>query len=484
MPDREAAEGQEAQGEAAHRRAEHQQRRLSHRRQPDLLPRPARRRRRSGCRTSSSRSSGSRRSCCRSTRPRAPSTGSRGRCWRRSTRSRPTTGATCRCPPPGRWAGCSSSPPPGSTYGVDANGDGKKDPYNPVDAIFAAARYLRAAGGDKNISKAIFAYNHADWYVQSVMLRAKLIGGMPADLVGSLTGLTEGHFPVAARATYARASTRARGDPAVQRATPRSTVDDNARRRSIDIFARAGAPVVAVNDGVIRRVGTTKRLGRYVVLRGRRTATPTPTRTSAASPPSYPAPKPVQPHGRASCEPSSRRRRATRPPRPAPAQRRATSASGTRRQGAPATSARAGDRGAGQGAAVRPPAPRGNSYRAGGDQQLLGTGTPVAGYATFDDYISKVLGLRRSDVVFKALKPGRAGDRRHDPRPHRPHRPAARAARDLRDQAGGPRRPADRPQADPRRLEAARGHRDLPRRRARTPSGAATPRTPRSARSC
>ena len=33
-------------------------------------------------------------------------------------------------------------------YGVDANGDGFKDPYNPADAIFAAARYLRAAGGD------------------------------------------------------------------------------------------------------------------------------------------------------------------------------------------------------------------------------------------------------------------------------------------------------------------------------------------------
>ncbi|MDX6661175.1 MAG: hypothetical protein QOJ55_1997, partial [Solirubrobacteraceae bacterium] len=90
-----------------------------------------------------------------------------------------------------------------ATYGVDANGDGKKDPFNPVDAIFAAGRYLRAAGGDKDINKAIFAYNHADWYVQSVILRAKLIGGMPADLVGSLTGLTEGHFPVAARATYA-----------------------------------------------------------------------------------------------------------------------------------------------------------------------------------------------------------------------------------------------------------------------------------------
>ena len=58
------------------------------------------------------------------------------------------------------------------TYGVDANNDGRKDPYNPVDAIFAAARYLKAADGDKDIRKAIFAYNHADWYVDSVLLRA------------------------------------------------------------------------------------------------------------------------------------------------------------------------------------------------------------------------------------------------------------------------------------------------------------------------
>ena len=37
------------------------------------------------------------------------------------------------------------------TYGVDANQDGLKDPYNPVDAIFAAARYLRAAGADTDL---------------------------------------------------------------------------------------------------------------------------------------------------------------------------------------------------------------------------------------------------------------------------------------------------------------------------------------------
>ena len=52
-------------------------------------------------------------------------------------------------------------------YGVDGNKDGLMDPYNPVDAIFAAARYLKAAGADKDIRAAVFAYNHADWYVDS-----------------------------------------------------------------------------------------------------------------------------------------------------------------------------------------------------------------------------------------------------------------------------------------------------------------------------
>src|SRR3712207_3688502 len=87
-------------------------------------------------------------------------------------------------------------------YGVDANRDGLKDPYNPVDAIFAAARYLKASGADKDLRKAIFAYNHADWYVDSVMLRARLIAGVPTGLVGSLTGLTEARFPIAAPSRY------------------------------------------------------------------------------------------------------------------------------------------------------------------------------------------------------------------------------------------------------------------------------------------
>jgi len=159
-------------------------------------------------------------------------------------------------------------PPTWKAYGVDANRDGEKDPYNPVDAIFAAARYLKASGADKDIRKAIFAYNHADWYVESVLMRARLIGGLPADLVGSLTGLTQGLFPVAAEATYA-------DDLSEREATARVARGRNAAklvgattgRRGIDIFARPGARVVAVQDGRVLRLGRTARLGRFVQLR-------------------------------------------------------------------------------------------------------------------------------------------------------------------------------------------------------------------------
>ena len=72
-------------------------------------------------------------------------------------------------------------------YGTDANGDGVKDPNNPEDAIYAAARYLSAAGMPADIWGAIFAYNHADWYVEEVLQNA----GCYADEVGgSYTTLT------------------------------------------------------------------------------------------------------------------------------------------------------------------------------------------------------------------------------------------------------------------------------------------------------
>ena len=157
---------------------------------------------------------------------------------------------------PGTW----------ETYGVDANHDGKKDPYNPVDAIFAAARYLKAAGAATDIRQAIFAYNHADWYVDSVLMRARLIGGLPSDLIGSLTGLTQGRFPVDARAIYADSLAKAAYHRRAKGANAAMPVDSKDSRKSIKIFARPGSPLIATQDAKVVKIGRTKRLGHFVQI--------------------------------------------------------------------------------------------------------------------------------------------------------------------------------------------------------------------------
>jgi hypothetical protein len=143
-------------------------------------------------------------------------------------------------------------------YGVDANGDGYADPYNPADAIFAAARYLHAAGGARHIDAAIFAYNHSQSYVASVLLRAQLLGGMPAQLLDTVSSLTEARFPVHATAHFSD------GFPTVG-----ATVPGHPARTLVatTIYSQPAAPVIAVQDGTIAAIGSSSTLGRYVVLR-------------------------------------------------------------------------------------------------------------------------------------------------------------------------------------------------------------------------
>jgi soluble lytic murein transglycosylase-like protein len=70
-------------------------------------------------------------------------------------------------------------------YGVDANGDGVADPYNPEDAIFAAASYLSAAGMPADTYNAIYSYNHADWYVAEVLANAQCYGQLGNAVAGA-----------------------------------------------------------------------------------------------------------------------------------------------------------------------------------------------------------------------------------------------------------------------------------------------------------
>lgn len=61
-------------------------------------------------------------------------------------------------------------------WGTDADGNGLADPWNPVDAVYSAARYLAASGAATDVRQAVFSYNHAWWYVNDVLQLAQLYG--------------------------------------------------------------------------------------------------------------------------------------------------------------------------------------------------------------------------------------------------------------------------------------------------------------------
>jgi hypothetical protein len=303
-------------------------------------------------------------------------------------------------------------------YGTDANKDGKKDPYNPVDAIFAAARYLNAAGYEKDVKRAVFAYNHADWYVDSVLLRARLIAGVPGDLVGSLTGLTEGRFPVYARSRYAddideRAATKRvkRNRNAAQ------LVEGDDRRRGVEIFSRKGAPVVAVNDGVIKEIGKSKTSGRYVVLQDVYGNRYTYSHLGSLAR-SYPVPKEELEDSERDVKAVSAKRTSRagakdpKPKTPASAGRQVDDSDRVRK-----SRGKGKRRGGGKGGSdSRASAPvkqrlfahpsRPAARKAGGLDQILSSKQALDGFTTFRNYFSRAFGLDAEDVRLKRLRKG------------------------------------------------------------------------------
>jgi len=77
------------------------------------------------------------------------------------------------------WGGAPVHPASQVVRGVatDENGDGTANVYDPPDAIAGAAKYLLNAGVQTNPSGAIFAYNHLQSYVQSVLMYAGQYAG-------------------------------------------------------------------------------------------------------------------------------------------------------------------------------------------------------------------------------------------------------------------------------------------------------------------
>jgi len=91
-------------------------------------------------------------------------------------------------------------------YGVDGNRDRRKDIMDPEDAIPAAARYLKASGAPKDMQRAVFAYNHAQWYVDKVLALAKTFAQGGDLLVGEACAET-GAGNGSAQAVFAAADT-------------------------------------------------------------------------------------------------------------------------------------------------------------------------------------------------------------------------------------------------------------------------------------
>ncbi len=86
------------------------------------------------------------------------------------------------------------------TVGVDANGDGTKDPQNIVDAATATAVYLCSGPGDltnsADLSAAILRYNHSEVYVRQVIAIADgYRGGFTVLPPESLTASQRGANP-------------------------------------------------------------------------------------------------------------------------------------------------------------------------------------------------------------------------------------------------------------------------------------------------
>jgi cell wall-associated NlpC family hydrolase len=149
-------------------------------------------------------------------------------------------------------------------WGIDANGDGVADPDNPTDAIFSAARYLAGCGGQFDIVRAVYCYNHAGWYVKEVLGLASMYSrGETGDSAGLFSaGLTAPRVDLgkartrvtAAKSELAGARVRARQLAAAERrllhaAAKASLLTDqlDARKQAVLLGVRRHAADVRVS---------------------------------------------------------------------------------------------------------------------------------------------------------------------------------------------------------------------------------------------
>lgn len=130
-----------------------------------------------------------------------------------------------------------------STYPLPPGGATPPSRYNPHDAIHAAAYYLCDAGArDGDLRAAVYAYNHADWYVNKVLDQAARYRGAantpPQGWVAPVHGRCSSGFGV-------------RGN------------DFHAGQ---DLAASIGTPILAAADGTVLNAGPAAGYGLWVRL--------------------------------------------------------------------------------------------------------------------------------------------------------------------------------------------------------------------------
>ena len=137
-------------------------------------------------------------------------------------------------------------------YGVDGNADGRRDIMDPEDAIPGAATLLRANGAPANWSRAIFAYNHADWYVRQVLAQAERYRG------------------------ECRPSARLGGDGRIAWPVRGTLTSPFCERRpwerchpGIDIAVASGTPLHAAAAGTVKIASPVSGYGNYVCIEHR-----------------------------------------------------------------------------------------------------------------------------------------------------------------------------------------------------------------------
>ncbi|MCM3443616.1 MULTISPECIES: M23 family metallopeptidase [Metabacillus] len=141
----------------------------------------------------------------------------------------------------------------GSGYGRDGDGDGKADPWNVVDAIHTAAYYLSKNGYATDKRKAIWHYNHADWYVDKVLQNAEKFRAeavyKPSE--GDMPEITDGDFM----------------RPAEGEVTSGYGPRWGKFHGGVDIAKAGTVPVVSTADGVVVKSYVSTTYGNCIIIR-------------------------------------------------------------------------------------------------------------------------------------------------------------------------------------------------------------------------